>query len=285
MTSTFLSSGQGTEPQGVKPWRIVLESYDAVRANPNTFFRAVRLPTLLMVVTVLLALKTYFVCLASYWNSPSVRTASIAISAVVVGVIVSSLLGALATASVARVVRRNSSQLKGMEARMFAAVLRFLAVGFVGLTLIGAISEIAAERVAPGLARFAMWSGCSAALLFIVVLSARCGFLAPALAATERRSVLRGGWSLSAGHFWQITIVWIMLTVAPAAVVQLFGEALIMRVADASVMTLAEGAKRLAADNLVLLLIAISLAIAAILSTVMTTIGSFMLGGRLLEQS
>jgi hypothetical protein len=248
-----------------------------VIAKGAALLHAVWFPTVLMFSTVLLALKTYFVCLASYWSVPSVRIASIALSSVVIGVILSVLTGSIAAANVARVIQQNpvGTYLKGMEARVFAAALRFLAIAAVGVALIGMLSVFARQRLGPELSDYVAWSGWVAAILFITVLSARCGFLAPALAATERRSVLRRGWMLSGAHLWAIIVAWLMLTVAPAALLQGVGEYLVMRLADASVMTLAQGAERFATDNLALLLIACSLVLTAVASTVLTTIGSF----------
>jgi hypothetical protein len=286
LTSSIVTSRHAAEAGGVRPWQVAFDSYEFVMTNAGALFRAVRLPAVLMTATALLTLKTYFVYLAIYWNSPSVRVASIAVSALVVGVILCALACVAASSNVARVVHGTSdAQLRGMEARLFAAVLRFLAVSVAVLMVIATLTMVAGARLAPHLARYAAWTGWTVAGLFVLVSSVRCGFLAPALSATERRSVLRRGWQLSSGHAWQVAVVWLMLTALPAAVLQVFGEFVVMRIADASVVTLAQGAGRLAADNLALLAIAISLVIAAVASAVLTTIGSFAVAERLAEQS
>jgi hypothetical protein len=257
-----------------------------VLAKATALLYAVWLPTALMLLTVALSLKTYFVCLASYWNVPSVRVASIAVTSVVIGVILSALTGSMAAANVARAIQgaHGAPHLRGMEARVFAAVLRFLAISTIGIALICALSVFALQRTEPEHTGYVVWSGWSAALLFITVLSARCGFLAPALAATERRSVLRRSWALSGAHLWPIVTAWLLLTIAPAALLQGMGEYLVVRLADVRVMSLAQGAERFATDNAALLSIAFSLVLTAIASTVLTTVGSFAAVERLTDR-
>jgi len=287
LISTTLSSRQAAEVRGIRPWRVVRQTLDVVVANAKVLIRSIRLAALLMFATVLSSLKIYFTCLASYWQQPSVRTASIAVSSVVVGVVLSALAVAIASSNVTRAMPGGPAvpQLRGLEARMFAAILRLLAIGAVGLAFIGACAAFAGAHLPSGLARYSAWCGWSVALLFVAVMSVRCGFLAPVLAATERRSVLRRGWSLSSGHGLSIAIVWLVLTVLPALVLQVLGEIFILRFADASFTTLAQGAERLAADNLALVAIAFFLVAAAVASSVMTTLGSFALARDLVRRT
>ena len=118
-----LEPREAAEIPSIRPWRIVLATYEVVIAKGAALLHAVSLPTALMMSTVLIALKAYFVCLASYWSLPSVRVASIAISSVVIGVILSALTGSIAAANVARPFVAFS--IESSPVRLFAWIDRF----------------------------------------------------------------------------------------------------------------------------------------------------------------
>jgi hypothetical protein len=263
---------------------VIVASYRLLFANPGSVLAALWLPVLLAAATLLATFQAYFTLLAVYLSSPDARLASLTASATVVGLLVWLFLVVIASARVARVVTGQPMpgwlEFRAMapEARLFAAILRYLLV----LVLAGAVAASAARLAAwllpQGLSVYANWLCLAAMAVFGAVFSVRCGLLMPVIALRERRRILRRGWELSSGHSWQVAVIWAALAVVPTIVLQALSEfllrSLIEEFAGSGAMTLAAAANSLAANGTAIAAIVLTLSLSSSAGIVLTTIGS-----------
>ncbi|MEJ1968838.1 MAG: hypothetical protein WDN03_09455 [Rhizomicrobium sp.] len=245
---------------------------------------AIGAPLALAAVVLFVLCKAYFSMLAFYLRLPEPRMASLAVSAVVAGILIWLLLHAIASMRLARYVggerkgRWFDFRNMAREARLYTALLRLLLVFAVAAVATGVIVSLAMRHMPSPRAlygsRLAELAFAAAAIVFAV----RCGLLLPAVALNERREMLRRGWELSRGHFMKLATVGVLATVLPAALPESVGELLIGQFPALSGPmergTLASAAEALATNDLAMVVIAVSLSLSAALSLILTTIAS-----------
>lgn len=273
------------EPEGEFSARaIVADTYRFAVRHSGAIASAVAAPFILAAAVLLFLFKAYFSLLAYYLSAPSWRVASLTMSVMVAGFFVWPLLNAVACAGVARIVRGDGAphsppfKRMALEARLYAAVLRYLGVLVAGAVLCEGLVSFSHHFLLPRHPDYAALVAWLLFALFVAVFYVRCGVLLPALAVYERSRVLRRGRQLSRGRFWRLAAVGVAVFVAPAIVLETLGEYLRMLLDnaafDASINTLEDAARMMAMNGPAMIVIALSLSISTAVCQILATIGS-----------
>ena len=263
--------------------RVIVESYRFLFANRRAILSALWLPVLLAALVLTVALKSYFSMLAHYLNAPApdAGLASLTVSVVIACYFIWLLLNVVGSARLARLVEGHNVEkgfdLGGMAlaARLYTAMLRYqLVVALIAAAALAAVISLA--RFLPGIPEeYRIVAGAAAVAVLLAVFSVRCGMLIPALAFHEKRSVLRRGWRLTSGSFWQLAAVWAVVTALPAFLLQVSGEVLTgPLVGGDGAPSLAVAASMLASNGLAILSIVVTLTLSTTLFFAATTVAS-----------
>ncbi len=273
------------EPEGTFSARaIVVDTYRFALGHAGAILGAVAVPVILAAAVLLFLFKAYFSLLAYYLSAPSWRVASLTMSVLAAGFFVWLLLNIMACAGVARIVRGDGGphspglRRMALEARLYAAVLRYLAVLAAGAAVSEGLVSFSHHFLLPRHPDYAALIAWPLFALFAAVFFVRCGVLLPALAAYERSRVLRRGWQLSQGRSWRLAAVGVAVFVIPAIVLQTLGEYLRMLLDNApfapNINTLEDAARMMAMNGTATIVIALSLSISIAVCQILATIGS-----------
>jgi hypothetical protein len=261
---------------------VIAATYRFVLRHAGALIAAIYIPTALAASLLLVLFKTYFSLLSHYLDAPTSRLASLTVSVMAAGFFIWLLLTMMACASVARVVRRadTPSAARGwaLEARLYAAVLRYLFVLFAAAILCEALVSFAHHFLLPRNPDYAALIVWPLFALFTVVFVVRCGVLLPALAVYERSHVLRRSWRFSRGHFWQFAAIGTAVMLLPFVVLQTLGEYLRLAFDD-TVFPIgprmwADAANMLAMNGAAIAIIALSLSVSIAVCLTLATVGS-----------
>jgi len=245
---------------------------------------AVAVPLGLAFIVLLLTLRYYFSTLAVYLALHDVRTASHAVSATVVGLLLWLLLNVIACGRLTRLVAGEPPQPwfdirpHALEATINAAVLRFLLVLVAAGALAAELATAGARLVEPAESGLVVVSCLAALAAFAFVFVVRCGLLLPALSYHRRRQILRRGWEYSGERFWHFAAVATIAVLLPSFLLQFLGEIgaqfLVADHGEAAARTFAEAAAILAKDGAEILVVAFTLSISSAVCLTLWTIAS-----------
>jgi hypothetical protein len=280
---------------GFSAGEIITSTYRFAAGRWSSVLAAIGVPVGLGALVLLILFKTYFSLLAYYLKAPDARLASLTVSAVAAIFFVWLLLNVVASARLARLVQgevmRNLFAVRGMalEARLYAAVLRYFFLVFGSFALTAWILGRASHVLLPQVERDAVALSGLVLVVFSMILFVRCGLLLPALAVYERRRILRRGWSLSRGRFWRMAAIGAVVVVAPVVVIQTAGEILSQQFVHPIVADGAGGlfraADMLATDAWALIAIVLTLSLSTAAGLTLATIGSCLIYRRLAGHS
>ncbi|HEY4942120.1 MAG TPA: hypothetical protein VII56_11900 [Rhizomicrobium sp.] len=283
-SSSVFPPGPIARPSAISASAIIVATYRYVFVNAQLVLVALYLPITLAAIMLWILFKTYFSMLSAYLTSPDARMASLTLSATIAGYLIWLLLNVVASGRLARLIQgqptRRWFDVKDMapEARLYAAVLRFLLVLVLAAAFVTWVVWLVLPFLRGSQADYVtVLSGIGLAA-FGIVFFVRCGFLIPALVMNESRGILRRGWQLSRRHFWPLAAVWVVVMVLPALLLQILGDFLTRPLssnpAEPGMSPLAAGAHLLATDDIAIVGVVLTLTLSSALCLTLTTIGS-----------
>ena len=249
-------------------------------------------PLALAAIVLFATLWFYFPMLLAYVGTRDLRTAGITMSVTILGFFIWLLLNVIASARLAAVVdgrpHRKLFAAGAQEARLCAAMLRYLAIVLVGgmLVLGGVLTMLirfpATQGHHIGLSLIALYCG------LVVAFYVRCGQMLPTLVGRGHRRVIRDAWALTRGHFWRLAAVVLVTVVLPTLVVEALGESLVESILGFrpnDLVTMRIGAQALASNLAAVASITLSVSLSTGLWLTLGTLSGGLLYRRLAPQS
>ncbi len=262
---------------------VIAATYKFAAGHVFALARAAWLPCSIMTGCIFLAVADYFAFLARFLVAPNGGDAGLMVALLMLCVIVLSYLSVVMMVRSVNIVLGATEPSNGTlraaapQARLFAASLRLL----VALMLIGLVSvgmTLGGLRFVPASPQSAVYAGWTVFVGASWYVCARCGVLMPALATVERSAVLRRAWKLTRGNAWALMLIWALLVVGPAVILQILGNTLLNPLELSVVAKLSSSwagiAAGVASEPLLLFGIALLISATATLCSVLLGIGS-----------
>jgi hypothetical protein len=210
--------------QTLSPVKAFLFSLRFVAANPGAILRRAAIPSVLIVVAFYLLLSGYLQQVSAYLAAPGGGAASRVLGTAALGVLIMLFLHSQLVGGVTSLLLKGRPGsfmgIRSHEWRLFVSSLQLLLIICAYACVFWPANMLADRLALPPLGRAALMLALGAVLFWIV---ARAWFfLLPLCVRAPEGEMLPRSWSASAGHFWKISALLLLL----AFVVGLFHMAL-----------------------------------------------------------